>query len=131
MGRGSRDPRPPIEVWGGEPTTTDHRQIVTTGPRRPRRSRTRALAVGAGVLVLLVGGGLVLADDDGPAATDRAATPVGPVFGEAVGAGLLTFGGEGTGWELVDLDTGRRTASRTSRPAASGRSSADRTSTPS
>jgi hypothetical protein len=134
MRRGDRDdPRPPIEVLGDEPAA-ESVQVITTG-RQPRHARTRTLAVAA-VLVALLVGGLVLGDDDRPAASDRAApgedgskagtdrtattrptttttepptttVPPGPVFGEPVGAGLLMQGG-GAGWELIDLDTGAR-----------------------
>jgi hypothetical protein len=39
--------------------------------------------------------------------TTTTTIPVGPVLGTPVGAGLLAFGG--SGWRLVDLDTGART----------------------
>jgi hypothetical protein len=68
--RGDRDPRPPIEIWGDEPAA-ESVEVVTTGPRT-RRSRVRALAVGAGIVVLLIGG-LVLGEDDRPASTEHGA----------------------------------------------------------
>ncbi|MET0904405.1 MAG: hypothetical protein ABWZ52_14305 [Acidimicrobiales bacterium] len=70
MKRGDRDPRPPIEIWDDEPAA-ESVQVVTTGPRT-RRSRVRALAACAGIVVVLMGG-LVLGDDDRPAATERGA----------------------------------------------------------
>ena len=125
MGRGRRDPPPPIEILGSG-ADAESVQIVRTGRQRPRRSATRwlAAAIAAGGLLI---GGIVLSDDDpppaevdhepsepdGPAAepiaTSDATTttiPAGPVFGEPVGAELLVFNLEG--WQLVDLDTGGR-----------------------
>jgi hypothetical protein len=138
MGRRDPDPRPPIEIVGSDPTV-ESVQVVSTGPRGPRRTTGRALAVVAGVgLLLLVGLALGGDPDDGAQAADQGSPgtsessaaaertttsrprttttrettttttiPVGPVFGESVGAGLLVFGP--AGWQLVDLDTGRRT----------------------
>lgn len=139
MGRRDPDPRPPIEIVGAAPAA-ESVQVVSTGPRRPRRSTVRTLAIGVGVALLLVGG-LALGDGGGGAApagrgeeaerddserlplkerttttrprttttrppTTTTTIPVGPVFGQPVGASLLVYGPRG--WQLLDLDTGAR-----------------------
>ena len=120
MGRRDRDPRPPIELIGTEPSgPTDHH--VVTSRRRAGPRPARALLAAVLVLVALVSVGLALGDDgeDAPAVVQerdnraRAALkgrpttiPTGPVLDEAVGASLLLADG-GEAWTLIDLDTGR------------------------
>jgi len=136
--RRALDPRPPIEVVGADDELASvHR--VSTGPGRPTGGRGRALALGVGVIGLLLGGlALGGADDEPSSPTEReerdnreraeikpsstvttrprttttrpptttTTIPVGPVFGQPVGASLLAFGNGR--WRLVDLDTGAR-----------------------
>jgi hypothetical protein len=140
MGRRDPDPRPPIEVMGAEAELTSV-QRVATGPRRPTGGPGQALALGVGVVGLLLGGlALGGADDEPSSSTEReerdnreraeikpsttgttrprstttrpptttTTIPVGPVFGQPVGAALLVH--ENGDWIVVDLDTGARRA---------------------
>src|SRR5688572_20319617 len=107
-----------------------------TGPRRPSR-KVVAVMAGVGLLLVgltLDGGDGTPSDADSEEARDNSAKlplkgssttttrsgptttrpttttttiPVGPVFGEPVGAGLLVYGP--SGWRLIDLDTGAQT----------------------
>lgn len=137
MGRRDPDPRPPIEVLGADPELTST-QRVALGPKRPRRLTGRALAVGAGVAALLVGG-LALGGDDDPPATsaerqerdnreraelkDKTTTTSGRATSTTRGTTTTTIpvgpmfgqpvGGSllvfGNGrWQVIELDTGAR-----------------------
>ena len=135
MGRRDPDERPPIEVVGAE-RGTGSLQHVSTGPSRPRRpGGSGVVAAGVAIGLLLVAG-LALGGDDGspadpardegegrslaedPTTTRRPGStttrprpttttiPVGPVFGRPLGGWLLTA--DGSGWTLVDIDSGAR-----------------------
>ena len=66
MGRREEDERPPIEIFGADPGVSSS-QHVAMGPRGPRRTRARLLAVVALVVAVLLGGlALGGSDDDEP-----------------------------------------------------------------
>jgi hypothetical protein len=127
MGRRDGEQLPPVEVLGAAGRISSLQEVSTRGPDGPRGRRGLGLIVGAGVVGLLVAG-LLLGDDEVPAASEReeetttttrsrptttrprptsttTTTLPGPLFAGHVVRGWL-LSGNANGWTLVDIESG-------------------------
>ncbi len=120
MARRDRDPRPPIEVFGGGPTEESVQEVAVGGHGRGRRRWSFAIAA----VALLIGAGVLLSD--GPSEPDSTAAsssttrstvrrttttstlpaPIGQVLPEPTGGAALLLTAAGSEWWLLDLDSG-------------------------
>ncbi len=120
MPRRARDPRPAIEVLGGDPTEESAHEVSVGGDGRGRRRWAVAIAL----VVLLIGAGVLLSDTPSEPGSTAASSstsrgtvrrttttttlpaPIGQVLAEPTGGAALLLTAAGSEWWLLDLDSG-------------------------